>query len=78
MLVGHSIAEVGIAKALRSEPTFIQQLILVAALVLKPGERGIDRIPENRRSSYFELADASTDGSFTLSSEVTRRVFSTT
>ena len=75
MLVGHSLAEVGIAKALRSEPTFIQQLILVAALVLKPGERGIDRIPENRRSSYFELADASTDGSFTLSPEVTRRVF---
>ena len=53
----------------------IQRLILVAGLVLKPGERAIDRIPESRRASYFELAEASNDRSFRLSPEVTARVF---
>ena len=75
VVVGHSLAGVGLAEALSCEAELIQQLILVAGLVLKPGERAIDRIPESRRPSYFELAEASNDRSFMLSPEVTARVF---
>ena len=75
VVVGHSLAGVGLAEALSCENESVRQLILVAGLVLKPGERAIDRIPESRRPSYFELAEASNDRSFALSSEVTARVF---
>ena len=75
VVVGHSLAGVGLAEALSGATGLVQQLILVAGLVLKPGERAIDRIPESRRPSYFELAEASNDRSFALSSEVTARVF---
>ena len=75
VLVGHSLAGIGIAEAMAHEPVAIGQLVMIAALVLKPGERAIDRIPESRRPSYFELAAASSDKSFALSAEVTRRVF---
>ena len=57
VLVGHSLAGIGIAMA--TGPFTLDQLVLVAALVLQPGERAIDRIPESRRPSYFELAEAS-------------------
>ena len=75
ILVGHSLAGIGIAAAMAMEPIVIDQLVMVAALVLKPGERAIDRIPESRRPTYFELAAASSDQSFALSAEVTRSVF---
>jgi pimeloyl-ACP methyl ester carboxylesterase len=75
VLVGHSLAGIGIAEAMAKEPIAIDQLVMVAALVLKPGERAIDRIPESRRPTYFELAAASSDQSFALSTEVTRSVF---
>ena len=43
--------------------------------MLKPGERAIDRIPESRRPSYFELAEASADQTIALSADVTRTAF---
>ena len=57
------------------EPIAIDQLLIVALLVLKRGKQAIDRIPESRRPTYFELAAALSDQSFALSAEVTRRVF---
>ena len=56
-------------------PFTLDQLVLVAALVLQPGERAIDRIPESRRPSYFELAEASADQTIALSADVTRKAF---
>ena len=38
-------------------------------------ERAIDRIPESRRPSYFELAEASADQSISLHADVTRKLF---
>ena len=75
VLVGHSLAGIGIAQAMADEPIAIAQLVMVAALVLQPGECAIDRIPESRRPSYFELAAASSDQSFALSEKVTRSAF---
>lgn len=75
VLVGHSLAGVGIARALELHPRTLERLVLVAALVLEPGERAIDRIPNDRRPLYHELAEASPDSSFSLTEEITRRVF---
>ena len=75
VLVGHSLAGIGIAEAMATAPIALDQLVMVAALVLKPGERAIDRIPESRRPSYFELAEASDDQSISLHADVTRKLF---
>lgn len=75
MLVGHSLAGVGIARALELHPRSLERLVLVAALVLEPGEPAIDHIPNDRRPLYHKLAEASPDGSFSLTGEITRRVF---
>ena len=75
VLVGHSLAGIGIAEAMATASCTVDQLVMVAALVLKPGERAIDRIPESRRPSYFELAEASADQTIALSADVTRKAF---
>ena len=48
VLVGHALAGIGIACALERDPPPRERLILVAVLVLKHGDIGIDQIPENR------------------------------
>ena len=75
MLVGHSLAGIAIARALEREPDPIERLILVAALVLKRGETGIDQIPESRRQMYIELAEASPERSINLTPGVSRNLF---
>ena len=75
MLVGHSLAGVAIARALEDLDIVIEHLVLVAAIVLEVGETAIDHIPESRRPSYFELAEASQDQSFRLSFEKARQLF---
>lgn len=75
VLVGHSLAGIGIARALERDPPPLERLILMAALVLKPGERAIDQIPESRRSMYVELAEASPERSINLAPGVSRRLF---
>ena len=57
VLVGHSLAESASRKPWQ-RPVHTDPGV-GGALVLQPGERAIDRIPESRRPSYFELAEAS-------------------
>ena len=47
----------------------------MVALALKPGERGSDRIPDNRRSRRDERTDSSQDNSFLLSKNITLKMF---
>ena len=75
VLVGHSLAGIAIARALEHDPAPIERLILVAALVLKRGEKGIDQIPESRRQMYVELAEASPERSINLTPGMSRNLF---
>ncbi|MFL0769433.1 MAG: alpha/beta fold hydrolase [Prochlorococcus sp.] len=74
-LVGHSLASIAIARALQASPKAIDRLVLLAAIVLEVGETAIDHIPESRRPSYFDLANASPDQSFFLDFKRARQLF---
>lgn len=52
VLVGHSIAGFWLPAVSYKYADRIRETIFLAAAVLAPGERGIDLIPENRRSTY--------------------------
>jgi pimeloyl-ACP methyl ester carboxylesterase len=74
-LVGHSLAGISIPEVALARPDQIEALIFVAALVLMPGEKVIDFIPVDRRSSYFRKAEEAGDNSFLVDYNVARRVF---
>lgn len=64
VLVGHSIAGLTLPAVAAARPDRVRHVMFIAALVTPVGERGIDSIPEDRRASYFEMADAAVDRSF--------------
>jgi pimeloyl-ACP methyl ester carboxylesterase len=61
VLVGHSIAGLLLPGIALRHPGQIVEVVFLAAVVLDRGERVIDFIPESRRPTYFEMADASED-----------------
>ena len=61
LVVGHSIAGLSVAAAAVARPERVRGVLLIAALVVNGGARGIDSIPEDRRPGYFEMAKASPD-----------------
>lgn len=61
LLVGHSIAGLSVGSAAAARPDRVAGLVLIGALVVGVGERGIDSIPEDRRSGYFDMARESAD-----------------
>lgn len=62
-LVGHSIGGMPLPAAAASRSDRVDALVLIAAVVLCEGERGIDMIPADRRPSYFTMAGASGENS---------------
>lgn len=60
-LVAHSIAGMLVPPVVAHRPDRVTDVVLVAAVVLRRGERGIDTVPAERRPSYFESARASGD-----------------
>ena len=74
-VVGHSLAGIALPPAVADRLDRVRNLVLVAAIVLKPGERAIDHVPEDRRPSYARLAEASPDNSIMLGYDVARRTF---
>ncbi len=74
-LVGHSLAGVILPEIVSRFPGRIRDVTFLAALVLEVGERALDHIPESRRPMYFELAEASAEGSFMVSYEAARPLF---
>ena len=63
-IVAHSIAGMTAPAVAVARPEKVSHVVLLAALVTRTGERGIDSIPEDRRPSYFDLAQASGENSF--------------
>lgn len=61
-VVGHSIGGWLLPYA-AAERRRVSELVYVAAVTLRRGERGIDMIPDGRRQTYFDLAAASGDNS---------------
>jgi pimeloyl-ACP methyl ester carboxylesterase len=74
-LVGHSLAGVVLPGVAAQRPEQVDELVFLAALVLAPGERVIDFIPEERRPSYFQMANLSADNSFLVDFKTARKVF---
>lgn len=60
-LVAHSIAGMLVPDVLAARGHRIGDVVLLAAVILEPGERGIDMIPQDRRGSYYAMAAASPD-----------------
>jgi pimeloyl-ACP methyl ester carboxylesterase len=74
-LVGHSIAGWLLAEVAARRPARVTRVHYIAAVVLEPGQRGIDVIPESRRGGYFEMARDSEDFSIFVSFADARRRF---
>lgn len=74
-LVGHSLAGVVLPELADQYGPRLQQTVFLAALVGNPGQRAIDLVPEERRQSYFDKAEASDDYSVTWPFEKARTVF---
>lgn len=74
-LVGHSIGGMALPAAAAARPNRIGQLVFIAAVVLREGERGIDMIPAERRPSYFAMAQASGENSLLPGFEEAHRRF---
>lgn len=74
-LVGHSLAGIVLPDIASAFSTQVREVVYIAALVLKPGERAIDLIPENRRPSYYEIANSSEDYSLWIEFEQAKRLF---
>ncbi|MCH2182366.1 MAG: alpha/beta fold hydrolase [Mariniblastus sp.] len=74
-LVGHSLAGIVLPELADRCGVRLQQVVYLAALVCQPGQRAIDLIPEDRRPSYFEQAEASADFTVTWPYEKARQLF---
>lgn len=75
VLVGHSIAGGLLPEVVMRHVERVREVVFLAALVLDRGERLIDFIPQDRRPSYFERAEASGDGTLRVGFEEARRRF---
>ncbi|MDC0358313.1 alpha/beta fold hydrolase [Oligoflexia bacterium] len=74
-LVGHSLAGIILPEVAAEFPLKIKQVVYLAALILSPGEKAIDLIPANRRSSYYKLADNSDDYTVRINFEKVQELF---
>lgn len=74
-IVGHSLAGIVLPEIAFTFPGKVEEVIFLAALVLGKNKCTMDYIPEERRSRYFEMAEASDDNSFLTNYEVARQVF---
>ncbi len=61
VVVGHSLAGITIPAVAAARPEKVAAVVFLAGVVLNTKERGIDSIPEDRRSTYFAMAQASED-----------------
>lgn len=61
VVVGHSLAGITIPGVAAARPEKVAAVVFLAGVVLNTGERGIDSIPEDRRSTYFAMAQESED-----------------
>lgn len=74
-LVGHSLAGIILPDLASQRFAQIKNIIFLAALVLKKGEIALDLIPSERRINYIEMAQKSSDNTFTVAKEVARKRF---
>ena len=74
-LVGHSLAGIVLPDIAARFPDRIEEVVYLAALVLNPGERAIDLIPESRRSWYLQIAKSSDDHTLWISFDQARDLF---
>jgi pimeloyl-ACP methyl ester carboxylesterase len=74
-LVGHSIAGFWLPVVAEKYAARIRETIFLAAAVLKPGERGLDIIPKNRRRAYLAASRWPERGLLPGFSEARRRFF---
>ncbi|MEM7144200.1 MAG: alpha/beta fold hydrolase [Verrucomicrobiota bacterium] len=75
VVVGHSLAGIALAQGISPHVERVTHAVYLAAIILQPGERAIDRVPEDRRPIYFDLAAQSTDNTIRLPYEMARPTF---
>lgn len=73
--VFHSLAGLLAAPVFARVPDKFDGFVLLASIVVEKGERAIDYMPEDRRPSYYELAESSGDNSIMLPFEAARKNF---
>lgn len=74
-VVGHSLAGVTLPHVFQDSPEQVEELVFLAALVLNKGECAIGLIPEERRPSYYVLAEESSDNTLSFNPHTSRQVF---
>ncbi|WOO40170.1 alpha/beta fold hydrolase [Rubellicoccus peritrichatus] len=74
-LVGHSLAGIVLPDLTERFEGKISTVIYLAALVLNRGQAAIDLVPEDRRASYGEMANARSDKSIHLDYDAARSLF---
>ncbi len=75
VVVGHSLAGITIPGVAAARPEKVAALVFLASVVLNTGERGIDSIPEDRRGTYFDMAQESGDYTILPAFDNARRRF---
>jgi len=75
VVVGHSLAGITIPGVATARPGKVMGLVFLASVVLNSGERGIDSIPEDRRGTYFDMAQDSGDYTILPAFDNARRRF---
>jgi len=75
VVVGHSLAGITIPGVAAARPEKVAALVFLASVVLNTGERGIDSIPEDRRGTYFDMAQDSGDYTILPAFDNARRRF---
>lgn len=74
-LVGHSLAGILLPELADQYAARLNQVVFLAAMVCKPGQRAIDLFPQERQQAYLDIAEASDDYSVTWPFEKARSVF---
>ena len=74
-VVGHSLAGRVLPEFFQAQRENIAEVIFIAAMALEQGEAVIDHVPNERRPSYFKMAEESDDNTFLVNYEVARQVF---
>lgn len=75
ILVAHSLAGVAVPEAVIRNQDKYARVIFLAAIVQEKGEKAIDFIPEQRKPSYYKLAQESDDNTIMIPFEVAYHSF---
>lgn len=74
-IVGHSLAGTIMPEIISANPGSCEEAVFIAAIVLNVGESTMDFIPDDRKPSYYAMAEASPEGCFLVSYETARNAF---